>query len=314
MVKRVAFLTFCLWAILDVCNAQFDVDAFWNAKRAESKEFTAYQQDQSKLKISSRNLLYDRVQQEFLIIEQIPVDSVERDLLAQINELLVGHQSRLHRIIIVNALYPNASVTPLGVVRITVPLSQMLTPDELIAVIAHEVAHYRLLHTEINFYATSRKERNNEIWAGVITGLTAGVNMTGPVLSASAGMPISQSQINRTTENNVIMGHAVSDVFARNAEMWGYQYSREQELEADILAAQLLDSTGVGRDVMLSAYEKLRSYAQSIGENTAMTYKKSDHPGWDERIDVVRNRYESLQAYKRHYRRVLRERQPFYDF
>lgn len=282
--KRIILLVFCLGIMLDVCHAQFDVNAFWEKKQSENKEYLKYTNDNGKLKRKCLQVMANIHTEECNAVKDIPIDSIERIALEDFNTWLVGNKRQLYRCFCLNDPYPNAAVNSSGYVFLTSSLMEMLDPDELFGVIAHEVAHHKLMHVEINFYAQKKKERNNKIWAGVLTGVTAAANTAGAAMSASAGVQQDWDQI---TQSNIQMGNAIYGDFIKNAEMWGYQYSREQEMEADLIAAELLDSIGIGRKKLISAFEKLRQYDRSRGINTSVTKKKSDHPSWDERITAI---------------------------
>lgn len=282
--KRIILLIFCLGIMLDVCLAQFDVNAFWEKKQSENKEFVKYTTDNGKLKRKCQQVIADVHAEESADASKIPMDSVEKNIVQELNRLLIGDKRLLYRCFVKDDPYPNAWVNSSGYVFLSSSLMNMLDHEELIGVIAHEVAHHKLMHVEINFYAQKKKERKNKIWAGVLTGVTSAMNTAGAVMSSSAGI---QQDWNQVTQTNIQMGNAIYGDLSKNAEMWGYKYSREQELEADLIAAELMDSVRIGRKKIISAFEKLRQNDRSMGINTSVTKKKSDHPSWDERINAV---------------------------
>lgn len=305
-----------LFLFCGICHTgfaqSFDVNSFWEKARLENKEYQKYTFGASRFRDKCKQKHRDQSYQAYLKLIEVPKDTLEKLLLPRINALFLDNRAPLKRLIVVDDYQPNASITSFGVLEFTVPLLQMLDVDELLGVVAHEMVHYKLLHPEINFYAKQKKARDNEIWAGVITGLYAGASMVGPSMSASAGVSVSQSQMNQIAYNNVLAGYVFSDALGENAEKWGYKYTRQQELEADMIAAQLMDELGIGRNKLISAFEKLRKDDQTRGVNTAITYGKSDHPGWDERIYALKN-FRTLKAYLKHRKGVLLERDPLYN-
>lgn len=281
--KRIIVLIFCLGIMLDVCQAQFDLNAFWEKKQSENKEYVKYTTDNGKLKRRVRQIIADGQIKWARVLRNYPKDSNEKFILDYFNYRLAGSKRQLNRFFLDDG-EPNAFINSSGLCWVSNSLWKMLDSDELLGVMAHEVAHYKLLHAQRDIYAMLKKERKNKIWAGVLTGVTSAMNTAGAAMSASAGI---QQDWNQITQTNIQMGNAIYGDLSKNAEMWGYRYDRELELEADLIAAELLDSIGIGRNKLISAFEKFRQKDRARGINTSVTRKKSDHPSWDERINAV---------------------------
>lgn len=291
MRKILLFLAVLVFDFVSVARAQetvdsLDLDTFWEAVCAVNKNYTKYQADQSKFKrkclIEFADILYNS---SCYFPES---DSAELAAVAWINRNLAGDRRAVNRIF-VDSGAPNASVMPNGVVLVSESLMKMMDTEELAGILGHEIAHYKLRHAEVNYYATKKKERNNEIWAGVLGGLTAAVY--------GAGQGMSGQKVDQQVVQNMV--YASRAIAAENAENWGFRYSRNQELEADLAAANLLDYIGVGRDKLISAFKKLQAYDRRMGIRPAVRKKdrkKDTHPTWDERIFILEN-YQTINDY-----------------
>lgn len=300
--KRVLlFFAVFVFSFSPVSRAQeavdsLDLDAFWETICALNENYQKYLKDNSKFK--------EKCQAEFFVmasqgINFSSIDTSERKMVTALNRILAGKKNAINRFALSDMSVPNAFVSSSGAVFVTESLVDMVDFEELLGILGHEIAHYKLLHAEVNYYAKKKKERKNEVWAAIGTGLYAAANAVGPALSASAGMSVSQNTMNQMNYNNQVMAAALSGIAAENAENYGFKYSRAQEIEADMAAANLLDYVGIGRDKLISAFKKLQAYEEAMGIRPAerkKDRKKDTHPTMGERIFILEN-YQTINDY-----------------
>lgn len=192
----------------------------------------------------------------------------------------VGNYYRDVRMFILPTADCNAYTYPTGHIIFTEKLTDIMDRDELLGAAAHELAHYVLEHWYAETYRTRKKEKRNRFWAEMGAMLYVGVTEGANVYGASQGAtpidthsgeiyPQLQTELEREADK-------ASTIFK-------FRYSREQELEADIIALAFLVKSGVDGNKMITMLEKLRSYA--VDERAD---KYSTHPLLSERIATIK--------------------------
>lgn len=291
MIKRILlFLAVFVFGSCRIGRSQSNIDAFWESLCAVNKNYTKYQADSSKFKFKCRAEFFQLALEGLRISAGSEMDSLEQRLLSLVNPVLVGDRQPLYKLLVIDAPDHNACVMPDGSVCIFYPLLQTLDTEELLGILAHEIAHYKLKHAEVNYYAKKKKERNNEIWAGVLAGVSSA--------AYGVGQGLLGQEVNEQLVDNMVRSSLA--IAAENAENWGYRYSREQELEADMAAANLLDYLGSGRSHLISAFKKLQTIDRLQGRDDdalpKRKRKKESHPTWGERIYLLEN-YQTMNDY-----------------
>ena len=191
--------------------------------------------------------------------------------------LLIGDKGRVCLYNLEN-LSLNAFAAPNGNIVIYSGLKDYLSrykQELLIAIVAHEIAHVMFKHSLVQVYMQKKKERNNNIMAGIAVGLQAfadGMN------SATTG-----KTINNTAYYTSIFNMAKYDTF-----MYQFKYSREVELQADVVAFRLLDWIGIGG-------ERLKEALRLIASPFEYSSDTDDHYTIPQRIAVL----ESLESQPR---------------
>lgn len=172
----------------------------------------------------------------------------------------------------------NAGTYPNGTIVInTGLLSALHTEDELVAVLAHEVAHFVLDHSVQNINAQIEAKKRAEIgaaiatiFAGIAEGAAAyysnGYYMPG---AATAAVAIGAT---------AIANQAVIDL--------GMEYSHKQEMEADTYALQVLDFLGYDHNALASALTRLEE-VMLIERSKAMYFSSESHPALVGRINAA---------------------------
>ncbi|MDE6097965.1 MAG: M48 family metallopeptidase [Muribaculaceae bacterium] len=151
----------------------------------------------------------------------------------------------------------NAFACPDGSVRVFSSLMDIMSDDELLGVIGHEIGHVAKRH--------SKKAFKNELLTGA---LKDAISSTGGIAGA-----LTDSQLGALGQSLV-----------------GAKFSQKQEKEADDFGYEFLKSHGKNPWGMVKAFEKL-----SAGESGQSSYVEkmfSSHPDTQERIKRLTQRAE----------------------
>lgn len=144
--------------------------------------------------------------------------------------------------------------------------------EGLLGICAHETAHFLLQHSLAEAYAFRKKENRNKIVAGLVSALDAAANAYAQANGAVGND--SWDNVNERIESNIIWA-------GNNALKYRYKYSREQEIEADIIAYRFLEYMGLGGEHYINALK-------AIGyENDAYYDDTSDHPTTGFRVKLL---------------------------
>lgn len=175
----------------------------------------------------------------------------------------------------------NACVTPDGVLFITIDLFYSLSPEELLGVLAHEMAHYILEHALVHELAAEKRERENRLAAAILSG----VNAVGhAVVQANGG--VRSEDRKEYWENVEKLNEAIRNGFERSSALFSYRYSRGQEMEADIVAYRFLQYMGYDPRCYIRALGKLIGFDK---ENPSI-----------EGIEMLAHDYNSQDEYSTH--------------
>ena len=156
--------------------------------------------------------------------------------------ILIGSSGKV-RLYDLEKFTDNAFAAPNGNVVIYRGLQNLFSryKEELLtAIIAHEVAHVLLRHSLVQEYMQRKNERNNMIAASIAVGLQAFADGMNSAYSGQA--------VNNAAYYTSIFNSAKYDSF-----MYQFKYSREIELQTDIVAFRLLDWVGIGGERMKEA-------------------------------------------------------------
>ena len=171
-------------------------------------------------------------------------------------------------------LSPNAFSTPAGQVYVHAGLLLLenFSFDNLIGVLAHEATHYVFQHSLEEAYKIQKRNNRNEIFASI-----AGALMMGSAayygMNTDGGSQDMWNSVSTTVKDLFVYAD-----FEANGT-YHFKYSREQEIESDIVAYRFLEFIGVGGNYYIDALRKL----DPQGEDT-YTSAWSDHPAMQERI------------------------------
>ncbi|MCD8290937.1 MAG: M48 family metalloprotease [Prevotella sp.] len=144
------------------------------------------------------------------------------------------------------------------------------TYEMTLGICAHETAHYLLQHVLAAEYKIAKQDRKNKIIAGISAGLDATSAMAAAVIGG-----VKSDGLEERLDNYIASAQ-------KDTERFKYKYSREQEIEADIIAFRFLDYIGVGGDKYIEALEMLKRKIIDFSS------EESDHPSTQYRINVLK--------------------------
>lgn len=157
----------------------------------------------------------------------------------------------------------------------TLFLTDSLCLNNIIGIAAHEVAHSLLFHAKLEAYAVEQKKQKNKIVAASVAALNAAANAY-----AQANGAVTEESWESVHELTYELFEAAEDD-ANNR--YKFKYSREQEIEADIIAFRFLEYMGIDVDYYINA---LRFIGKDRKE-TLKADKKSTHPTMRFRIELL---------------------------
>lgn len=177
-------------------------------------------------------------------------------------------------IVIVRDPSINAAVFPNGTMIVnTGLLAATHTEDELVAVLAHEIAHFVANHTLVNIRKMEKAQARAEFWAAMGTVLTAAAEAA----AGSTGYYYSNGSV---TANSAILSYSIAASILKRI---GMDYSKEQEEEADKMALDVLKYLGYDQNAAASIFQRMADIYTEEG-NWAAYYLAGDHPSLEERI------------------------------
>lgn len=172
---------------------------------------------------------------------------------------------------------PYALIFPNGSLYITTGLlSTINSEEELIGVLSHEIAHFVLDHSVININKAEKRQKRAEFWAGVATGVAVAAD----AYVASNNEYYVPGAITLST---AVLAYEIAGAIT---ERMGIKYSRDQELEADKSAAELMNFIQVDPGALASALSKIKTYSILNGNYIALT-GQGTHPAIDDRIKQI---------------------------
>lgn len=173
----------------------------------------------------------------------------------------------------------NASMYSNGTLVInTGLLSALHSEDELVAILAHEIAHFILDHSVQNVNAAEARKKRAEFWAGLATGLTALAEGVAAVKS------------NYYIPGAATLGVATlsTAIAIQVVDRLGMKYNTEQEEEADKTAIQALEILGYDKNALASALNRIRSL-KAQERSHVMYFQSYTHPALVKRIQDTGN-------------------------
>ena len=168
----------------------------------------------------------------------------------------------------------NAGCYPNGTIVInTGLLANLHSEGELVAILAHEIAHYILDHSVQNVNAAITRQKRAEFWAALATGITA----------IAEGYAASKSSYYVPGAATIGMAVLSTSIASEVVDRLGMEYNHEQEKEADRLAVEVLKILGYNENALATALARLEG--EFVRErNNAMYINSYTHPALMQRI------------------------------
>lgn len=169
---------------------------------------------------------------------------------------------------------PNAFALPNGCIIISTGLlSTIQSEDELVGILAHEVAHFAYDHHILNYNNEIERKKRAEFWATFAT-----------VVAASADAYLTVNNKNHIpgllTASTAIVATAFSEeVISR----LGVKYNQDQEIEADKISKEILEVLKYNKLGLSVALKRIKNYCVITGNYLALS-GSGTHPGLDDRI------------------------------
>lgn len=188
-------------------------------------------------------------------------------------QLIDGRPGNINIIIQENPTI-NACCLPNGTIIINTGLLATLhSEDELVAVLAHEIAHFILDHAVQNINAAIARQKRAEFWNGLLTGLTA---VAEGYISYKTGYYIPGGA-------TLAMAAISTSIASKVIDRLGMNYNYKQEEEADKYAYYILETLGYNRYALSTALTRIKM--EYINDRNNAVYVNSyNHPALIKRI------------------------------
>lgn len=234
-----------------------DHSVFWDYILDNNSSFQQYKMDNSNFKVKNSTRFWNEVSGYSLPY------TPEEDILIKDTEFaghIVGTKycDNLKMI----SLYPsgevNAFALPNGVVYIYGGMYDLVKDDfdKYLGVVGHEVAHVLLKHAERHQYSIKKKEKKDNLMKGITTGLVIAAG--GMAVASSINNDVDSEEFtNSIVDLSVNTALFVNSEIDRYALVKKYEYSREQEVEADIVALLFLKWLGSNPESYIELMEKM---------------------------------------------------------
>ena len=189
------------------------------------------------------------------------------------SKLIDGRPSNINFVIQENPDI-NACCYPNGTIVINTGLLATLhSEDELVAVLAHEIAHFILDHSVQNVNEAVSRQKRAEFWSSLLTGLTA---VAEGYIAYRTGYYIPGAA-------TIGMAAITSSIASQILERLGMKYNHSQETEADQFALQILKILGYDQNALCTALTRIKN--EYVNERNNAVYVHSyTHPALTRRI------------------------------
>lgn len=258
-----------------------DVSGFWNILSNTNKDRQSFENKRnSKLAKESLKEIAIAVYNSQPYYDSLQRYSLDDNMNKMFWETICGSNlsERVSEFCIISDNEPNAFSTPNGGIYITDEFVDLLTcDDELIGVLAHEMAHFQLQHALVETYKTKKIEHKNKVAAIISSAAVAATEVYSQVTLAEADLPPSTNNDVSGTINNL------SRAAKRSTQKFHYKYSKNQEIEADIIAFRFLEWIGLNKDSYINALKLIKAKNPMHEMDDTM----SDHPSIDFRIGLL---------------------------
>lgn len=245
-------------------------DGFWNVVWKKNERLYKFYKAFEKKK-SSAIKANDKINESLYLSADyynsfdIEADNSDSNIIGLLDDLGVLKVHSNTKLYIIDSPDINACSTPdMRIFLFTGLFMDGMTYPQILGICAHEFAHCLLQHAKINTYETIKKEKTNNIIAGVSAAVQAGSAM----YSATNGVKSDWDAINQNISE-------MFDAAALQAQKFRYKYSRKQEIEADIIACKFLEYMGYGGEKYIETLRIIENvmpqYSSGLDESTHPT-------------------------------------------
>lgn len=265
----------------ELWNIECDASLFWNTIAELNPNLNAFYDGISKKKLKKVVEEYDNIGKIFSSMN-LPDLSPDRETQEWIEEYMAGKSlyRPIKRICISFDGCYNAFSSPDGYLVVSDKLFFDCDNSELIGVLAHEMAHFVLQHYMVHEDYKKKQKRKNTVLAVLST---IGTSMAAAGIQSGGGM--TQQQADEMWQNVKEGNEALINAFDVRTILSNYKYSREQEIEADILAYRFMEFVGRNPKDYIRVLEKLKKNNSSyLSEEDE---KFSSHPLIIHRINIL---------------------------
>lgn len=172
---------------------------------------------------------------------------------------------------------PNAFALPNGCIIISTGLlSTIQSEDELVGILAHEIAHFALDHQILNYNKEIDRKKRAEFWASFAT-----------VVAASADAYLTVNNKNHIPGVLTASTAIVASVFSEEIiNRLGAKYNQDQEIEADNASKEILKVLKYDKLALSAALQRIKNYCIMTGNYLALS-GSGTHPSLDSRISLL---------------------------
>ena len=178
---------------------------------------------------------------------------------------------------ILKDIEPNAYMLSNGMMLISTGLlSTIQSEDELVGILAHEIAHYVLDHQITNYNKSLDRQKRADFWAGFAT-----------IVAASADVYLTSKNDKHIPGLLTASTYLAATVLTESiTTQLGIKYSKSQEEQADIAAAKILAVLKYDSRGLALALSRMKTHFINTGNFLALT-GSGTHPTIESRIAAV---------------------------
>lgn len=241
-----------LWQVLRI-NSDLDASLL---KKGYQYELRKDLEDDASDALQNFEKLYGFYYDEYL-------DDYLHSLLYRIHPLTLndGRPGNL-TVKILKTCNPNAFSMSTGTIVLTTGLLSIIrSEDELIAVLAHEVAHFELDHQVVNINKAVTRQKRAEFWSGIAT------------IAAAASEEYLARKYDYIPSGNLTFATAIlsSSIASSINERLGANYSADQDFEADNAAVATLTFMKKNPFALSAALIRIGDYCRKNGDYVSVS-------------------------------------------
>lgn len=223
-----------------------EYSVFWEYVRKNNIKYQEFINNHSNLKYNTIGEMYSDLSLSRNLLDLFTLDSLLADDGISFAVSYVGSYKAIKGIWIYPENIINAAAYPTGEIFVGLGLLNLPRKSDvaILGVIAHEIAHICLDHSEVYAYNQAKTERKNEIWGSIAAGAVVAAVAASSIYSASNDVTVSNNYYEEMSENSIKIAKGIKSSFNESTILKTFQYSREHEIEADIIACMFIKWIG----------------------------------------------------------------------